>query len=124
MTEAQLDPRIGALSSGRFYCFPDGYAAPVFEGSRAEVEQRLQITPASPASSSARPAALPSRAYVVTVRPRYKLHAGGWASEPYTVTVNATNRDEAIQQVRRQYEDSRINPATFRARLAPDHDSA
>lgn len=45
-TPAALDPRIGILCSGRFYCFPNGYAAPEFEGTLQEVEVALGLRPA------------------------------------------------------------------------------
>jgi hypothetical protein len=61
--------------------------------------------------------ALTFRTYVVTVRPKHKLYAGSWASGEYTVEVDATDRDHAIRKARDGYEDSRVNPATFRARL-------
>jgi hypothetical protein len=38
-----LDPRIGKLNSGKFYCFPNGYDRPEFVGSLEEVEAVLGI---------------------------------------------------------------------------------
>lgn len=54
--------------------------------------------------------------YCVTVKPRHKLYAGSWASGEYTVEVFAATRAEAIRKARRDYEDSKVNPATFTAR--------
>lgn len=38
-----LDPRIGMLTSGKFYCFPKGAGQPEFEGTLDEVEAALGI---------------------------------------------------------------------------------
>lgn len=61
----------------------------------------------------------PIRTYNVTVTPRHKLYAGSWSSGEYTVEVDARTRNEAIRRARASYEDSRTNPATFKARLKP-----
>lgn len=57
------------------------------------------------------------RAYVVTVTPKHQLHAGSWSSGAYEVEVTASSRGDAIKSARRDYEDSKINPATFTAKL-------
>lgn len=41
-----LDPRIGMLNSGKFYCFPDGHGKPEFIGTLEEVEAALGLRPA------------------------------------------------------------------------------
>lgn len=38
-----LDPRIGALATGRFYAFVNGYDKPHFEGTLHQVEQALGL---------------------------------------------------------------------------------
>jgi hypothetical protein len=43
MLTAQLDPRIGAMSSGQFYAFAQGYDKPETVGTLREVEQALGI---------------------------------------------------------------------------------
>lgn len=43
-----LDPRIGMLNSGKFYCFPDGHGKPEFIGTLEEVEIALGLRPAVP----------------------------------------------------------------------------
>lgn len=47
----RLDPRIGTLNSGKFYCFPNGNGQPEFMGTREEVEAALGLpsTPVAPA---------------------------------------------------------------------------
>lgn len=44
-----LDPRIGMLNSGKFYCFPNGNGQPEFMGSLEEVEVALGLCPELPA---------------------------------------------------------------------------
>lgn len=61
--------------------------------------------------------AIAFRTYVVTITPKHKAYAGSWSSGEYTVEVYAKDRNHAIRQARAGYEDSRVNPATFRARL-------
>lgn len=47
-----LDPRIGMLNSGAFYCFPNGYRNPEFSGTLEEVEAILGLrTSAIPAAA-------------------------------------------------------------------------
>lgn len=45
-----LDPRIGTLNSGKFYCFPNGNGKPELIGSLEEVEVALglRLLPAAP----------------------------------------------------------------------------
>lgn len=38
-----LDPRIGMLNNGKFYCFPNGNGKPEFMGTLEEVETALGI---------------------------------------------------------------------------------
>lgn len=47
----RLDPRIGMLNSGKFYCFPNGNGKPEFMGTLEEVEAALGLpsTMATPA---------------------------------------------------------------------------
>lgn len=48
-----LDPRIGKLNSGKFYCFPNGYDQPEFIGSLEEVEAALGLRAEPPAPKAA-----------------------------------------------------------------------
>lgn len=45
---ATLDPRIGMLNGGKFYCFPNGNGQPEFAGSLEEVEAALGLRRAAP----------------------------------------------------------------------------
>lgn len=54
--------------------------------------------------------------YIVTIKPKHDLHAGGWSAGAYTVEVVAKDRATAIKRARAQYEDGAVNPATFTAR--------
>lgn len=108
-----MDPRIGLLLSGRCYCFPEGYAAPEFIGTRAECEVRLGVR-AAPRVERER------REFVVTVTPTLVVHAGSWRGGSYEVVVYARTHAEAISSARRQRRDEEGRfgvPATFRARL-------
>lgn len=55
--------------------------------------------------------------YTVTVRPKFAAHSGGWSAGEYTVEVCAKDRATAIKRARRGYEDAKVNPATFTAKL-------
>lgn len=57
--------------------------------------------------------------YIVTVKPKSRLHSGGWSSGEYTVEIVAKDRATAIKRARAGYEDAKVNPATFTARLKP-----
>lgn len=57
------------------------------------------------------------KTYVVTVKPKHAAHAGGWSAGEYTVEVDAKDRAAAIKRARADYEDAKVNPATFNARL-------
>ncbi len=41
-----LDPRIGKLTSGLYYCFPDGHSKPELIGTLEEIESALGLFPA------------------------------------------------------------------------------
>lgn len=92
-----LDPRIGQLNGGKFYCFPNGYGQPELIGSREEIEVALGLRRRVAASKPK-----PSRRYLVTVTPVLHYYIGAWQSGEYTVEVDATSRSEAIAIVRRQ----------------------
>jgi hypothetical protein len=49
VTIMDLDPRIGVLNSGKYYCFPHGNGKPELVGSIEEVEVALGLRPASQA---------------------------------------------------------------------------
>ncbi len=40
-----LDPRIGKLTSGLYYCFPEGYGKPELTGTLEEIEIALGLRP-------------------------------------------------------------------------------
>lgn len=108
-----LDPRIGVLNSGKFYCFPKGNGQPEFIGTREEVETILGIRPAVAKSAKI-------RRYKVTVTPKIATYAGSWRGEEYSVEVDAHNNSEAITKVRQQRnaEEGRYGVrATYRAQV-------
>lgn len=117
---ARLDPRIGMLNSGLFYCFPKGYAAPEFIGSRGEVETALGLS--KPRVEQASTPGQPTlRTFNVEVTPSVVAHAGTWAGTAYVQQVVASTRAQAISKARamRRESEGRYAPrATYRASLA------
>jgi hypothetical protein len=113
-----LDPRIGILNSGKFYCFDRGHDQRETVGTRAECERALGLRTDLPADPA--PAAKVARCYVVTITPRAVVYAGSWSSGPYQVEVIAATAAEAIRRARRDYRaenGGRFDvPADFRAR--------
>jgi hypothetical protein len=55
--------------------------------------------------------------YEVTITPKFSAHAGSWSAGKYTVEVYAKDRATAIKRARSGYEDAKVNPATFTAKL-------
>lgn len=111
-----LDPRIGILNGGKFYCFPRGYHNPEFKGSLAEVEHALGLS-----KSSAPVKAAGNRMFIVTVTPTVVTYAGCSAFGEYTIEVYAANQSAAISKARqeRNLEEGRHGvKATYRAKLA------
>lgn len=114
-----LDPRIGQLNSGKYYCFADGYRKPEFVGTLDQVQARLH-------SRAAGKPVRPSREvhnFDVTIAPRQIVYAGSWRSGVYTVRVQATTHAQAISKARaaRRLEEGRFAmPASFSARRSRD----
>jgi hypothetical protein len=100
-----LDPRIGTLNSGRFYAFANGYDQPAVEGTRAEVERALGITPTSEVSPAviAKDAAKKRtlKDFEVTCTPRENQKA--WNDHEYKQIVMAKDRNEAIKKAREKH---------------------
>jgi len=61
------------------------------------------------------------KVYEVTITPRYAAYAGAWQAGAYTVEVYAKDRAAAIKRARAGYEDARVNPARFTAKLKKDN---
>lgn len=57
------------------------------------------------------------KTYIVTVTPKHRAYAGSWSAGAYEVEIFAKDRNDAIRQARAGYEDSRVNPATFTAKV-------
>ncbi|WP_199028810.1 hypothetical protein [Ralstonia sp. ASV6] len=102
-----LDPRIGLLSSGKFYTFPNGPHKPEFIGTLEEVEARLGLPESC--AEEAQPVKLRSlRDFEVTVKPKVVAHSGGgWSGASqtfgeYTVRVSARTHSDAITKVRQE----------------------
>lgn len=126
----KLDPRIGVLNGGKFYCYPNGNGRPEFVGTLAEVEAALGIRPTPGSQPAPAPAssAMPARArtsgglrdYEVTITPKVVSYAGAGTFGEYTVTVCARSHSEAIKmarQDRREAEGRHGVAATYRARV-------
>lgn len=116
-----LDPRIGVLNGGKFYCFPNGHGKPEFIGTQEEVEIALGLRQS--AAKEEKPAKRQGelRDYVVTITPRKITYAGSQTFGEYTVEVVARSNSEAITKARRERNDNEGRygvPATFRAKLA------
>lgn len=108
-----LDPRIGMLSGGRFYCFANGYDRPEIVGTLETVQVALGLR-AKPAKAAA------VRRYQVTVTPQMTIYCGAWCGEAYTVEVDAVSHSRAIAMVRQQRneEEGRYGVrATYRAKV-------
>ena len=87
-TFATLDPRIGMLSSGKFYCFPGGNGKHEFVGSLEEVEEKLGLRARARMSAEK-----PTRDYVVTASLRRTEH--GWP-EPQAGRTSYANAYESL----------------------------
>ncbi len=104
------------LSSGKFYCFQNGYGKPELIGTLEEVEVALGIRSANFTAKRARKI----RHYAVTVTPIIVAYAGSWRGDEYTVEVDARTNSEAITKVRqaRNETEGRYGiPATYRAKV-------
>ena len=47
MKSMLLDPRIGKLNSGLYYCYPEGHGKPELTGTLEEIEAALGLCPAT-----------------------------------------------------------------------------
>ncbi len=65
-----LDPRIGMLNSGKFYCFPNGTGKPELIGTLEEVEVALGLRPPAELATPATVAKVDSD-WTVTLRFQY-----------------------------------------------------
>jgi hypothetical protein len=112
-----LDPRIGKLISGQFYCFAQGYANPETIGTLREVEVALGIR-----ESFSFPVTKALRKFEVTVTPVMLTYGSHGVNGEYKVEVYAKNRNAAITEVRQKHnevEGGRFGVlATYRAVLA------
>ena len=118
MSKAQslLDPRIGLLGSGSFYCFPQGYSKPEFVGTQEEVEAALGLR--SPALQAGDRKQL--REYTVFVSPKIVTFAGSGTFGEYQQDVFARTRAEAIKIARAERFEAEGRfavSATYRAKL-------
>lgn len=107
-----MDPRIGKLLDGSFYCFPNGYDQPEVRGSLATVTAALR-----PRNESAKTL----KTYVVTVTPIVIVYTGLHCGGAYEETVMAPSRDVAISIARKhrfENEGRLAVRASFRARRA------
>ncbi|MBP8275284.1 MAG: hypothetical protein KAX55_00125 [Propionivibrio sp.] len=92
-----LDPRIGKLNGGKFYCFPDGYGKPEFIGTLEEVGSVLGLSPAVAADPE--PAAMTDPMWTVTLRFQYP--AWDEAAGILYQDIRAASKAEANAIVRR-----------------------
>jgi hypothetical protein len=69
MESMMLDPRIGKLNSGLFYCYPKGHGKPELTGTLEEVEAALGLCPATVITPEA--VAKDARMWSVTMRFQY-----------------------------------------------------
>jgi hypothetical protein len=117
-----LDPRIGKLNSGRYYCFPNGYDKPELTGNLQQVQMALGIYSAKRNSEPKPLVRSKNRYYLVSVQPKVVTYAGSSTFGEYTVEVLARSHAEAIKIVRneRRETEGRFGvPATYNARLMP-----
>lgn len=131
-----LDPRIGVLmrhGAPVFYAFHQGNGADPVEGTLKEVEASLGLPPRPPLQADAKvgpPAPVKpmaklgqTRRYAVTVTPTVTLYCGSHTFGETVEHVDALNRRDAEQQVRKQLreENGRYGPKyNVVARLADD----
>lgn len=92
-----LDPRIGKLNGGKFYCFSDGYGKPEFTGTLEEVGSVLGLRPAVAADPEL--AAMTDPMWTVTLRFQYP--AWDEAAGILYQDIRAVSRAEANAIVRR-----------------------
>ena len=106
LDSARLDPRIGKLNSGKYYCYPDGNGKPEFIGTLEDVEAKLGIRSA-PAKQAEQQPAKPSslKEYEVTVTPRIVTYGSHGATTESTMTVHAKTSSEAISKARAMVRD-------------------
>jgi hypothetical protein len=65
-----------------------------------------------------------TKAYEVTITPKFVTYAGSWAGGEYTVTVFAKDKAQAIKRARADRADNEgpaATPAKFTARMSSDN---
>ena len=95
-----LDPRIGKLNSGRFYCFPDGNGKPEFVGTLAAVESVLGLRSVLPATANLNQQV--SRDRLWTVRLTFQYPAWDEDNGIEWPDILARSKAEANAMARRQ----------------------
>lgn len=100
----QLDPRIGALSSGRYYAFPNGYDKPEVIGSLAEVEMVLGIRSEAVTTEMAQDVDVGALKPVIrtwNVTLRFKFPAWDEVDGLVFAGIEASSKSEAIKIARK-----------------------
>lgn len=92
-----LDPRIGKLNSGKFYCFPNGNGKPELIGTLEEVEIALGLRPAVVAT----PEKIAKADTVWTVTLRFQFPAWDEVDGLVYEDVRAASKAEANAIARR-----------------------
>jgi hypothetical protein len=94
-----MDARIGKLTrEGKeiFYITEGGYT----EGTVQQLEEKLSgtVAVAKPKKSF--------KTFSVTITPNYQSYGSGWSSEEYKTEVVAYDRNDALKQARKQYNEN------------------
>ena len=97
-----MDARIGMLNSGKFYAFVNGYDAPEFVGTLAEVETALGIREAAPARKPLAAPAKKIKRYHVAAR----LVNPSCFNAGYDFTIYSASKSEAISRARNEARNS------------------
>lgn len=93
-----MDPRIGVMNSGKFYCFPQGYDQPELAGTLQEVGVALGLRQDAVETPS-RPAGVRPRMW--NVRLKFQYPAWGEANGIEYPAIQASGRAEANRIARR-----------------------
>lgn len=97
-----LDPRIGVLNGGKFYCFPNGYGKPELIGTLEEVENALGIRSAATAPVSTSNARAVKKLW--TVRLTFQYPAWDEVEGIEFADISANSKSEANAIARRRAE--------------------
>lgn len=93
-----MDARIGKLiRQGKeiFYITEGGY----MEGTVKKLEKKLNATITVKVKKTL-------KTFSVVVTPKYESHGSGWSSGKYEMEVMAYDRNDALKQARKQYNDN------------------